>query len=120
MVDAALYLRDNRIVRRVYIREQLIKRFVDKHAHHAGVSVVPKHPAVLPHSISPRLLACSRIVNRVQRGESNASAKSVAADHNIRAGRVLFTCNIVFSIHNKNLDGVCHYKIAGRRIHLVK
>ena len=85
VLRSALYLRNDGVVRGIDIGKQLVQRFVNVYAHHAGISVISKHTAVLPHSVCLRLFARSRIVNCMKRRKGNPSPKGVAADYNIRA-----------------------------------
>lgn len=91
------------IVRCVYIREQLIKRLVNKDTHHSRIAVIAEHTAVLPHGICLRLFARPGVVDRMECRESYAAPKRIAADDDIGTGRIFFTGNIILAVHHKHL-----------------
>ena len=81
--SASLNLSNNRIIGGVYIGDQLVKRLININFHHAGISVIAKHSAVLPHGIRLRLFAGAGVIDRMQSGKCNSAPQGIAADHNI-------------------------------------
>ena len=113
IIYTALDLSNDRVIRRIYIREQLIKMLVNINHHHARITVISKHSAVLPHCICLRFLACSCIVDSLQSRKCNTSAERVSSDNDIASLSICRAVNLVSAVHYVNIDFIVHNKALG-------
>ena len=80
--------------------------FVNINHHHARITVISEHSAVLPHSVCLWLFACPCIVDSLQSREGNTSAESVSSDDYVAALSISRAFNIIFAVHNENINFV--------------
>ena len=104
ILNALFNLCNYRIIGSVYICKQFIQIFINVNLHHARITIISKHPAMLPHCICLRFFTRSRIVNSLQSRKCYATAQCVSANNEIAASFIIRTFHIILSIHNKNSE----------------